>query len=379
VIQRAHRFWSNVMAVAYKEATVIRHDRPFLAVVFLQPVVQMTMFFVLSNTPHNVPWAVLDRSDTTASRRLVTEIQTSGYFLPWREVRGYDEGHALLESGKAAAVLVIPRDFARSAVRGGAEVQLLLDASDPLSAARIGGYVTEIAAASGDGAPGRRDPGRVGTTTGAVDLRQRFWFNPTLDDRTFFFSVLAAILLTNLCLSATSLALIGERENGTYEQMLALPTTPVELILGKLIPYVVICYVDVAIAVVAAGLLVGLWPHGSWLTLVIVTFPFILASLGVGTFISSVARNSAQAVFLSVFFILPSFVLSGLMMPYRLMPDGVRQIGAVLPTRWYQIALRGVMSRGAGLIDVALPTLVLVTMFVVTLTAVAWRMKPRLD
>jgi ABC-2 type transport system permease protein len=192
-------------------------------------------------------------------------------------------------------------------------------------------------------------------------------------------SALAAMLLTNLCLSATSLALVGERENGTYEQMLALPTTPVEIVLGKLLPYVALCYVELLVALIPVGLIFGYWPQGSWITLFLITLPFILASLALGTFISSVATNSAQSVFLSVFFILPSFVLSGVMMPYQLMPDGVRQLGAVLPLRWYQIAVRRIIERGAGLADVAIPTLVLTTMFAVMLAAVTWRMKPRLN
>jgi uncharacterized membrane protein YccC len=105
------------------------------------------------------------------------------------------------------------------------------------------------------------------------------------------------------------LALVGERENGTYEQMLALPTSATAIVLGKLLPYVALCYMQVFVALVPAGLFLGYWPQGSWITLLIVTLPFVLASLGIGTYVSSLATTSAQAVFLSVFFILPSFVL----------------------------------------------------------------------
>jgi len=134
----------------------------------------------------------------------------------------------------------------------------------------------------------------------------------------------------------------------------------------------------VLIAMIPSGLVFGVWPQGRWLTLLLITLPFVLASLGVGTLISSFARNSAQSVFLSVFFIMPSFVLSGVNMPYQLMPSPVRQLGGILPLRWYQIALRRVFERGAGLADVWLPMLVLSAMFAVMLAAVAWRMKPRL-
>jgi drug efflux transport system permease protein len=255
---------------------------------------------------------------------------------------------------------------------------VLLDGTDPISAARVGGYIGAIVQASHTTPILQRSADPHLARAGPIDLRQRFWFNATLDDLGFFMSVFAAVLLTNLCLSATSLALTGEREDGTYEQMLALPTAPVEIVLGKLVPYVVLCYVDVLLAIIPPGLLYDLWPKGSLLVICIVTLPFILATMGVGVFVSSLARDTAQSVFISVFFILPSFVLSGLMMPYRLMPDGIRQLGGVLPTRWYQLALRAIYSRGAGLIDVAFPFLVLSLMFAIILTAIAWRMKPRL-
>ncbi len=348
-------FWSNLLAVAYKEAAVMRHDRPFLAVAFVQPIMMMTIFSAVSNQPANVPWTVLDRSHTSESRRLIDEIGATGYFLPPAPAASYDAGGAMLRDRRALAFLVIPRDFARDLERGGPRVQVLLDGADPLSAARVGGIIAQVSAAFRTEPPERNPLAAPVRRPGAIEVRQRFWFNPTLRDREFFMSALAAMLLTNLCLSATSLALVGERENGTYEQMLALPTTPVEIVLGKLLPYVVLCYIEVLVALIPIGLVFGYWPQGSWLTLFLITLPFILASLALGTFISSVANNSTQSVFLSVFFILPSFVLSGVMMPYQLMPDGVRQLGAMLPLRWYQIAARRVIERGAGLADVAVP------------------------
>jgi ABC-2 type transport system permease protein len=375
--ERRH-FWSNVGAVAYKEAAILRHDKPFLGVVFVQPIMMFTLFAVaISNKPANVPWAVLDRSQSAASRRFVEEIGATGYFLAPRAVARYEDGRTMLRDGKTLAFLVVDRDFARDLARGQAKAQLLLDGADPLSAARVGGYVAQVGAAfrPADLPAARAGPPRG---NGLIDLRQRFWFNPTLRDREFFLAGLAAMLLTNLCLSATSLALVGERENGTYEQMLALPTTPVEIVLGKLVPYVVLSYLELLIALVPAGILFDYWPRGSWLTLFAVTLPFVLASLAIGTFVSAIARNSAQSVFLSVFFIMPSFVLSGVMMPYQLMPDGVRHIGGLLPLRWYQIALRRVIERGAGPAEVAIPALALTTIFAVALALVVWRMKPRL-
>jgi len=378
-------FASNVLAVAYREATVMRHDKAFLAVVTVQPIVMLFLFGgALRNEPANVPWAVLDQSQSEVSRRLVEEIETTGYFLSPSRVASYDEGRSLLGRGAAIALLVIPYDFHREALRGGPQVQLLLDGADPLTAARVGGYISLVARAfDPDGrappepafvhAPSPPSPG-----AGPVPMRARFWFNPTLRDRDFFLAALAGMLLTNLCFSASSAGLVGEREVGTWEGMLSLPTRPVEIVLGKLIPYVAVCYLVLGIAVLGSGLVFGVWPRGSWLALGALTLPFVLASLSVGVLISALVDTTGQAVFLTVFIILPSFVLSGVMFPYQLMPDGVRQLGAILPLRWYQIGLRRLVLRGAGLSEVWVPFAALCLLFGVLLALVRWRLKPRL-
>jgi ABC-2 type transport system permease protein len=373
------RFWSNVLAVAYREARIVRHDRAFLGVVLMQPVMMLVIFgMVLSNKPANVPWAVIDRSATASARRLVAEVQATGYFRPPRTIASYDEARDLLQRGKALAVLVIPADFARDVERGRPRAQLLLDGSDPLSAARIGAYVGQVAAVFATHpapAPTRPSAPRL---PGPIDVRQRFWFNPTLSDRVFFLSAFAGMLLTNLCLSVTSGGLVGEREMGTYEQMLALPTTSLEIVLGKLVPYVVVCYALLLFAVLSSGLVFGIWPQGSWLALFAITLPFVLASLAIGVLVSVLAQTTAQSVFITVFFIMPSFVLSGVMYPYQFMPHGVREVGGLFPLRWYQIALRRIVERGGGFVEVLGPALALGGLFAGLLLLVRWRMKPRL-
>jgi ABC-2 type transport system permease protein len=385
---RLVEFVTNVLALAWREGTVMRHDKAFLGTVTAQPIMMLLLFgAALSNEPANVPWAVLDRSQGEASRRLVQEIGATGYFVAPRAVAGYEEGRALLRSGAATALVVIPRDFERAALRGTPEVQVLLDGADPLTAARVGGYIAAVA--------GRFEPAsravKVRTVQGGahaalaareragpLELRGRFWFNPTLSDSAFLLAAVAGMLLTNLCFSASSLGLVGERESGTYEATLSLPTSPIEIVLGKLLPYLVMSYAVLGFATLGAGLGFGVWPRGSVVGLLVLTLPFVLASLSVGVLISSLVRTSAQAIFLTVFIILPSFVLSGVLFPYQLMPDGVRQLGAVLPLRWYQIGLRRLVLRGAELGDVWVPLLALTALFAILLALIRWRMSPRL-
>ena len=332
---RAH-FFSNVAAVAYKEASVLRHDPAFIAAVLVQPIMMLLLFgLALSNKPANVPWALLDQSHTAASRRFVDAVQSTGYFLPPRSVRQLRRRADPAQARRGGRVRrraerLPPRHGAR-AVRA-----CRCCSTGPTRSAR-----RASAATSAWSAPRSRPTPqrwRAAPRCRPVDLRQHFFFNPTLRDREFFLAALAGMLLTNLCLSATSLGIVGERESGTFEHMLSSPTTPIEIVLGKLVPLVAISYAVLLFAVGLSGLCFGIWPHGSWLALLVVTLPFVLASLSIGVLVSTLAATSAQAVFISVFFILPSFVLSGSMIPYQLMPPSVRWIGALLPLRWYQIA-----------------------------------------
>lgn len=385
---RLAEFATNVFALAWREAAVMRHDKAFMATVIAQPITMLLLFgAALSNEPANVRWAVLDHSRGEASRRLAAEIETTGYFRPPQSVTSYEEGRALLASGRATALVVFPRDFERMALRGDPELQVLLDGAEPLTAARVGGYIAAVARnfdPLGRAVAVRTDQGGAHaalarrTRAGPIELQGRFWFNPTLDDSAFFLAALAGMLLTNLCFSASSLGLVGERESGTYEATLSLPTSSLEIVLGKLVPYVVMSYLVFGLATLGAGLLFGVWPQGSVFALLVLTLPFVLASLSVGVLISALVHTSAQAIFLTVFIILPSFVLSGVMFPYQLMPDGVRHVGAILPLRWYQIGLRRLVLRGADLADVWLPLLALSLLFGVLLGLIRWRMSPRL-
>jgi ABC-2 type transport system permease protein len=384
----------DVLAVAYKESILLRRNPAVIGAVVAQPVIFLLLFgFVLNSKPANVPWAVLDQSHSALSRRVIAEVQASGYFLPRRDIESYEEGIDALRKGRIVALLVLPVDLDRqqSRSRGAsssgateAEAQILLDGADPIAAARVGGYIRAIAASVETRAAVLAPPGqRAGLAQPAdglppIEIRQHFWFNPTLADRQFLLISLAGMLLTNLCLSLASFGLVAEREEGTWEQTLALPVGVVELVLGKLVPYVVLCYIVFVLSILAPGLSFGVWPTGSLPALVVLTLPFVLATLAVGVFISTISQTVAQSVFISVFAIMPSFVLSGVMMPYELMPDVPRWIGAAAPLRWYQIGVRRIYARGGGFDDVFVPMLVVSGMFLGLLALIRYRTKARL-
>ncbi|HYC00503.1 MAG TPA: ABC transporter permease [Candidatus Limnocylindrales bacterium] len=373
MVKGLRTMWTNVWAVAFKEGALMRRDKVLIGVSVVQPIMFLFLFGVaLTSKPANVPWIVLDQSQSSYSRRLIAEVQASGYFLPARTVASYDDGHGMLHRGEALALVVVPHDFHRDVLRGRGEVQILLDGADPLSAARIGAYIRAIAASV---AMGRE---QLAAAPAPVELRQRFLFNHTLDDRHFLLASLAGMLLTNVTLSLAAFGLVAEREEGTYEQMLSLPTTPLEIVLGKLLPTVFLCYAVLVLAILLPGLAFGIWPAGSLFALALFTLPFVLASLGLGVFVSTLAATVAQAIFISVFFIMPSFVLSGAMMPHQLMPDVPRHIGALMPLRWYQIGIRRIITRGGGLDDVVVPFLALSGFFALMLVFIRLRSRPRL-
>ena len=370
-------FCRNILAVAYKETMLLRRSPLLIGAVVGQPLIFLLLFgFVLSSKPANVPWAVLDQSHSPLSRRIVSEIQASGYFLARRSVDSYDEGTTALRKGEVVALLVLPADLSRAAGRDRPEVQILLDGADPIVAARVGGYMRAITAAVPT--PAEEDAAENAPRS-AVVLKQRFWFNPTMADRHYLLISLAGMLLTNFCLSIASMGLIAEREEGTYEQTLALPVSVVELVLGKLLPAIALCYLLLALSILGPGLGFGIWPAGSIPALLVLTLPFVLATLSVGVFISTIARTVAQGVFISVFAIMPSFVLSGVMMPYELMPEGPRWVGAIAPLRWFQIGSRRIYAKGGGLDDVVIPMIAMTVTFAVLLALVRIRTKPRLD
>ncbi len=366
-------FWANVLAVAYKETSALRHDRAFIAVVFLQPLILILLFgLVLSNEPANVPWAVLDQSHTGLSRRFLADVQATGYFLPPQLVDSYDAGRRQLRRGQIVALVVVPADFRRVAERGQPQVQVLVDGTDPITAARVAGIIAQVGGAF------ERDPRAPSAPASSLQVHQRFRFNPTLEDSRFFLAIITGFLLTNLCLSVASLGVVGEREAGTFEHMLSAPTTPLEIVLGKMLPYAVIAQVLVVLTTVAVGWAFDLWPRGSWAALLLAALPLALASLGVGLLLSTLVRDSVQAVFVGVSVMLPSFVLSGAMFPHQLMPPSVRDASLILPLHWYQVAVRRIIERGAGIADVAIPIAMMWALFAGLLVLIRWRLRPRL-
>jgi ABC-2 type transport system permease protein len=367
-------------AIAAKEFVQMRRDRVTFAMMIGIPIVQMVVFgFAINSDPKHLPTAVLSADHSVFSRTVVAAMQNSGYFKIVKNVASQAEADLLIEEGEVQFVLVIPPDFGRRLVRGEQPSLLLTaDATDPaatsnaLSSFRL---VAEAALArdlSGPLTHLRRGPP-------PLNLILHPSYNPEAITQYNIVPGLMGVVLTMTLVIITGLAITRERERGTMENLLSTPVKPFEVMLGKIIPYVVVGYVQMGV-IILAGLFVFRVPMiGSLPLLLAVSFLFIAANLGMGLTFSTLARNQLQAVQMAFFFFLPSILLSGFMFPFRGMPVWAQMIGETLPLTHYLRIVRGILLKGNGFAQI-LPQLWPIGLFLaVALTVGLTRYRRTLD
>jgi ABC-2 type transport system permease protein len=377
--------WRRIRSVARKEVLHLRRDRLTLGFLVGVPLVQLVMFgYAINQDVRDVPTAVLDRSRSEASRRLVGRLEATQTFRVTAAVNTEVEGRRLLRRGAVQALVVIPGDFDRHLARGrGAEASILVDATDPLLARAARGSAEGLARSLEE----RLDELRGGTFETRPDLvRERpvtlavhTLYNPELRTPVFVVPGLLGVILTTTMILVTAISLVRERERGTFEFLIGTPVRRLELMAGKLLPYVVIGAAQVAI-VLAAGLLLFAVPvKGSLVGLAVASLLFIAANLTLGLLISASVETQAQATHVSFFFFLPSVLLSGFMFPFDSMPAPARWLGELLPLTHYNRICRAVLLRGAPVWELPGELAVLAVFFLVGLAAATRRFRKRLD
>ena len=356
LIERVRRgsFWPMLR----KEFIEMRRDRFTLAMLVGIPAVQLVLFgYAVQTEVRNVPTVVLDESRTAQSRRLVEMMANTRNFLIVGQARSRDDVRDAIERGDAAAAIIIPPEFASELKRGRpAQAQVIVDAADPLSSAAA------ISAAALTGAGSAPElTARAGPRPAAppVEIRVRPWYNPEGRSSHYIVPGIIGVLLTMTMVSITAAAIVRERERGTLEQLVVTPIGKTALMLGKTIPFAVVGYLQVTVILLLGRLMFGVPVRGSLLLLYVLIAPFIVASLGMGLFISSVTRTQTQAMQLSFFFIMPNILLSGFMFPQAAMPRAAQWVGAALPLTYFLKVMRGVLLKGVQLSDVWRPALVL--------------------
>ena len=355
--------WSMI----WKEFVQLRRDRFTLAMMVGIPMIQIALFgYAIQTEVRHLPTLILDESKTEQSRSLVTALENTGNFDIAAEVTDREEIARLIGAGRARAALVIPPDFARDLKRRRlATAQVIVDAADPLSASAAiaaGGQIGAIqsqrmAAASG---------------TSSIEIRVRPWYNPGLRSSVYIVPGIIGVILSMTMVIIASIAVVRERDRGTLEQLIVTPINKTSLMLGKIIPFLMIGYVQITVILIVGRLLFDVPIVGSIGELYLIALPFIVASLGVGLLVSTAVKSQAQAMQLGFFYLLPNILLSGFMFPREAMPAPAQWLGAVLPLTYFLRAMRGILLKGARITALWRESVVLVG-FAVVLVALAVR------
>jgi ABC-2 type transport system permease protein len=344
--------WSRWVGIIVKEFIQLKRDRLTFGMIIGIPVLQLILFgYAINADPKRLPTAVLSADSSTYSRTLLSAMQTSGYFRVVRNVVNERELDDLLARGEVQFAVTIPENFGRKLVRGERPVLLVeADASDP---GATGNAIAALAQISGS-ALARDLSGALAElkpVESPVDLRVHRRYNPEGVTAYNIVPGLIGTILTMTMVLMTGLAMTRERERGTFENLLSTPALPIEVMTGKIVPYILIGLIQVSLIIAAALLLFEVPMQGDpWLLYLVVSI-FIAANLTLGITFSSIARNQLQAMQMTFFFFLPSILLSGFMFPFRGMPEWAQWLGSLLPLTHFLVLVRGIMLKGNTLVD----------------------------
>jgi len=341
------RHWT-VWPMLWKEFLQLRRDRLTFGMMTGLPAVQLLLFgYAIQTDVRKLPTVVVDESRSSESRQLVQVLANTDNFRIITSVPDRQTARRWIERGEARVALVIPPEYQRN-LRGGQTgvAQLLIDAADPQSSgAAISG--AQLAAQ----ARGAQLLASRYQLQPPVEIRVRPWYNPAQKSAVFIVPGIVGVLLTITMTLITSTAIVRERERGTLEQLIVTPIGKTSLMLGKLVPFVLVGYVQMTVVLALGVLFFDIPIQGSLALLYLLSLVFIVASLGVGLLISTVARSQVQAMQLSFFFLLPNILLSGYIFPRAAMPEPAQWLGLLLPLTYFLDILRGVLLKGIGVGD----------------------------
>jgi ABC-2 type transport system permease protein len=345
------RFW----AVVVKEFIQMRRDRVTFGMMVGIPMLQLILFgYAINMNPQNLPTAVLAADHSVFGRTLVWALRNSSYFAIQSVVESEAEVRELLKKGQVQFVVEIPEDFSRKLLRGERPALLLeADATDPAATS----YAVAALSTLSSSAFERDLKGPVRTLRaglGPVELRIHRHYNPEIITQYNVVPGLLGVVLTMTMVIITALAITRERERGTMENLLSTPVRPGEVMIGKLIPYVMVGYIQAGLILVAARFLFAVPMVGSIPLLLVVMLVFIGANLAMGITFSTLGRNQLQAVQMAFFYFLPNILLSGFMFPFRGMPGWAQVVGEILPLTHFLRIVRGILLKGNGLRDIAI-------------------------
>lgn len=356
----------RLFTVARKETIHARRDVRTMIIVAALPLLQLILLgYTTMNDITNVPLAVCDLSRSAASRELISAFSTAQVFAITRDVASEDELARLLEGGQIKAGLVIPPDYADTlARRQKAQIAFYLDGSNPVIALTAVNSAELIAQSKSSEIVQRQLESYGGQRAGTVglDVRPRVWYNPNLTRANFIVPALIGLVMQNFMTTLVAGAIVREREMGTMEQLIATPLRSLELILGKVLPYVGVALLA-ALEIMVIGLLWFRVPvKGSFLLLILYSLFFLVAMLSWAVLVSAVARTDQEARMMNALIVLPSLYLSGMFFPRASMPPVLQAIGNVVPLTHFLVMVRAVVLKGVG-IGVVIPQITALAAF----------------
>ena len=374
----------RIFYVMWKEVLELRQDPRIFGIIFIAPVVQLAVLGYAATTDvRHVPIVIVDMDRSSASQDLISRFTGSGIFEIVDIVSSARAVDRYLESGNAWMALSIPARYAEHVAEGSATLQVVADGSDASSTNIAMGYATNLIAGYTQELVEQRMragglPPQEGGGSG-IEPRVRVWFNPTLESRHFMLPGIFALLLLVVTSNLSSMAIVREREIGTLEQLNVTPLGRLELILGKLLPYGVIGLIDVLIVLLVIVFWFEVPMRGSFWLLFAMSLIYLMTTLGLGLFVSTISHTQQQAMMTSTFFFLiPMMYLSGFVFPIENMPEPIQPLTYLIPLRYFVVILRGIFLKGVGLETLWPQALALFSWGVVILTLAVMRSSKRL-
>src|SRR5664279_4070950 len=369
-------FWRRSFAMVVKEFIQLRRDRVSFAMIVMIPVMQLMLFgYAINTTPRNLPTAVLLQEDSDLARSILKALENTAYFRFTREVHDVAEFDNLLLSGKVLFGVEIPRGFERMVRRGDRPALLVAaDATDPVAAGSAMSALGVVVQTALEHDLHTGDPPSL-----PFEIRTHARYNPAGSSRLNIVPGLVGTILTMTMLIFTALSVTREIERGTMESLLAMPITPVEIMLGKIAPYVLVGFIQASLIVGIGVLLFGVPVLGSLPLLGLLTTLFIATNLSIGYTFSTVAQNQLQAMQMTVMFFLPNILLSGFMFPFTGMPNWAQWVGEALPLTHYLRIVRSIMLKGSSVADLRYDTAALFVLMLIAMTIAVTRFRRTLD
>lgn len=375
-LSKLRGIWSRINSIVIKEFIQLRRDRMTFATMILIPLIQLVLFgYAINTTPHDLPTAVLLQETSDAGRSILAALENTKYFKITHRVGTVAEFDKILASGEVMFAVEIPEGFERALRRGDRPALLLAaDATDPVatgSALSVLNTIVQTALQNDRGIPDGAQP--------PFEIRAHARYNPAAVTQLNIVPGLLGTILTLTMLVYTSLSVTREIERGTMESLLSMPISPLEIMLGKIIPYVFVGFVQAILIFVAGVGLFGVPVFGDVAMLALLTTLFIATNLSIGYTFSTLATNQLQAVQMSMMFFLPNVLISGFAFPFAAMPAWAQWIGEALPVTHYIRIVRGMMLKGSTVADLHVEAIWLIALMALSMLVAVKRFRRTLD